>query len=272
MSILREIMEAKRRWVEALSREQTSRRLEETPLYREARRPFAPALSRAGADAVRFLCEIKRASPSAGPIRVEADAVEVAGAYRDAGAAAISLVTEERWFQGRPDDLPKVRSAGMPVLMKDFLVDPWQCAYARALGADAVLLIVAAAELAPLAELREAARARGLDVLVEIHDEAELDLALRLDPELIGINHRDLRTFEVDLERGARLASRLPLDRVRVAESGIRTRADVLRLEAAGFDALLVGEALMRASDPGGALRELRGEARATTERDRRPE
>lgn len=291
MSILHDILTAKRRRIDLLARERPAATWADDPLYHEPRRPFARALRResspepgtapgaagpaapgvAAVAAVRFLCEIKRASPSAGPICLEADAVEVASAYRRAGAAAISLVTEEEWFRGRPDDLPRVRAAGLPVLMKDFLVDPWQCAQARALGADAVLLIAAAAGFAPLAELRAAARMHGLDVLVEIHDESELEPALQLDGELYGINHRDLATFEVDMERGARLVRRLPAGRVKVAESGIRTRTDVERLEANGFDALLVGETLMRSPDPAGALRLLRGAGSAAPPADGRP-
>lgn len=215
----------------------------------------------AAVDPVRFLCEIKRASPSAGEIRPGADASRIAEAYRDAGASGISLVTEESFFGGRPEDLPGVREAGLPVLMKDFFVDPWQVGHARALGADAILLIVALDDRPLLEELRAAARELGLEVLVEVHEASELELAWRLAPELCGVNHRDLRTFEIDLALGERLLPDLPLAAVRLAESGIRTRADVVRLEAAGFDGLLVGEQLMRAADPGVALRELRGVA-----------
>jgi indole-3-glycerol phosphate synthase len=143
--------------------------------------------------------------------------------------------------------------------MKDFLVDPWQAAWGRSLGADAVLLIAAVRDRALLGELREAARDLGLEVLLEVHDEEELAEVARLDPELAGVNARDLRSFTVDLARAERILPLLPGARVRVAESGVRTRADVLRLESAGFDGLLVGETLMRAENPGSALRELRG-------------
>lgn len=261
MSILQQILRAKRARVAVLRREASVSVLADVPLFAEPRRSLAGALRRPGGQPVRFLCEIKRASPSAGEIRAEADAAGIATAYREAGASGISLVTEEEFFRGRPADLPAVRGAGLPVLMKDFLVDPWQVSQGRALGADAVLLLAAVADAPLLRELRAAAREHGLEVLVEIHDEAELDLAVGLEPEMLGVNHRDLRSFAVDLERGRRLLPRLPADRVRLAESGIRERADVMRLEAAGFDALLVGESLMRAPDPGAALRELRGEA-----------
>jgi indole-3-glycerol phosphate synthase len=236
--------------------------------FAEARRSLAAALRRSAAlDPVRFLCEIKRASPSAGEIRPGADAPRIAEIYREAGASGISLVTEEQFFRGRPEDLPAVRVAGLPVLMKDFLVDPWQVGQARSLGADAVLLIVAMSDRPLLEELRAAARDLELEVLVEVHDAAEIEVAWRLAPELCGVNHRNLNTFEVNLELGVRLLPSLPPATVHVAESGIRTRSDVVRLEAAGFDALLVGESLMRAEDPGAALRELRGTALGPTPR-----
>jgi len=260
VSILRAILEAKRARVAVLRKELPWGALEGEPLYQEPRRSLQAALRRAG-DPIRFLCEIKRASPSAGEILPNADAASIAEQYREAGARGISLVTEEAFFRGRPEDLPRVRAAGLPVLMKDFLVDPWQVGQARALGADAILLIAALRDRPLLAELRAAARAVGLEALAEIHEEAECDLALGLDAELYGVNHRDLNTFEVDLARGERLITRLPADRARLAESGIRARADVLRLESCGFDALLVGESLLRAPDPGAALRELRGES-----------
>ncbi len=210
---------------------------------------------------IRFLCEIKRASPSAGEIRPGADAVAIAQAYRDAGAAGISLVTEEDFFRGRPDDLPRVREIGLPVLMKDFLFDPRQAAVGRALGADAVLLIAALGDRALLEEIRAAARELDLEVLVEIHDAGELDLAVALDPEMVGVNNRDLASFAVDVARSENLFPLLPREKVRLAESGLRNRADILRLEQRGFDACLVGESLMRASDPGDALRALSGRA-----------
>jgi indole-3-glycerol phosphate synthase len=259
MSILHEIIVAKRDRVAELRTVTPWLALRAAAGFAEPRRSLAAALRRDGA--VRFLCEIKRASPSAGEIRPEADAPRIAEIYREAGASGISLVTEEQFFRGRPADLPGVRAAGLPVLMKDFLVDPWQVGQARSLGADAVLLIVAVNDRPLLEELRAVARELELEVLVEVHDAAELELAWRLAPELCGVNHRNLSTFEVDLGLGERLLPDLPPAAVHLAESGIRTRADVVRLEAAGFDALLVGESLMRAPDPGAALRELRGGA-----------
>jgi indole-3-glycerol phosphate synthase len=259
VSILREILALKRARVAALRRERSVAALEADPLFRAERRSMAAALRRPTGEPIRFLCEIKRASPSAGEIRPGADAPRIAESYRDAGASGLSLVTEEEFFRGRSEDLPAVRAAGLPVLMKDFLVDPWQVAFARSLGADAVLLLISVEDPPLLSELRAAAREYGLETLVEIHGASELDSAARLQPEMLGVNHRDLRTFEIDLDRGVALRPHLPSECVQLAESGIRTRPDVVRLESAGFDALLVGESLMRADDPGAALRLLRG-------------
>jgi indole-3-glycerol phosphate synthase len=261
MSILRDILAAKRDRVSVLRREAPWSALRAATGFAEPRRSLAAALRRpTAADPVRFLCEIKRASPSAGEIRPGADAEAIAATYRESGASGISLVTEEQFFRGRPDDLPVVRAAGLPVLMKDFMVDPWQVGQARSLGADAILLIVAVDDRPLLEELRAAARELSLEVLVEVHAEGELEVAWRLAPELCGVNHRDLSTFEVDLDLGPRLLPRFPDGAVRLAESGIRSREDVSRLQAAGFDGLLVGESLMRAADPGAALLVLRGE------------
>jgi len=259
VSILDDILSAKRSRVAELRRERPWSVLEGEPLFAESRRSLATSLRRAD-EPIRFLCEIKRASPSAGPIREEAEAVEVARAYAGAGASGISLVTEEAFFRGRPGDLPRVRPVGLPVLMKDFMIDPFQVTLARSLGADAILLIAAVRDRPLLQEIRAAARELGLEVLVEVHEEAELDLALGLETELVGVNNRDLRSFAVDLGVSEALFPLLPPASTRLAESGIRSREDVLRLERCGFDGLLVGESLMRAPDPGTALRELRGE------------
>ena len=259
MGILDRILDAKRERVAVLRGRRSWSSLEQDPLFHEKRRSLSGALRR-GEGPIRFLCEIKRASPSAGLIRGDADAEKIARAYAQAGASAISLLTEEEFFQGRPDELPVVRRLGLPVLMKDFLVDPYQVGLGRALGADAVLLIAAVRDRPLLEEVRAAARDLGLDALVEVHSAEELPLALSLEPELIGVNNRDLRSFSVDLAVSEELFPQLPSEWVRLAESGVRTRDDVLRLQACGFDALLVGESLMRAGDPGRALRELRGE------------
>src|SRR5450759_4835004 len=210
-----------------------------------------------------FLSEIKHRSPSAGlilpdaPSRIES----VARAYRRGGASALSVVVEQDFFGGDPSWLPRAKTAsGLPVLMKDFVVDEHQLDFAVALGADAVLLIVAALDEEALARLHAAARTRSLAVLVEAHDDAEIRRALAAGAEIVGVNARDLKTFAVDLPGMARLGALLPASVTRVAESGIRTRADVGALAAAGYGAFLVGETLLRASDPSHMLRELRGE------------
>ncbi len=259
MSVLRDILVAKRERVRVLARETSWALLEGEALYQEPRRSLRDSLRR-GDGPIRFLTEIKRASPSAGPIALEANALAVATRYQACGSGGISLVTEEQFFRGRPQDLPIVRAVGLPLLMKDFFVDTLQVAHARSLGADAILLIAAVDDPPLLRELRSAARDIGLEVLLEVHDESECELANELEPDLVGVNNRDLSTFVVDLATSESLLPRLPIDAVRLSESGIRGRADVVRLESAGFDALLVGEHLMRAGDPGRALLDLRGE------------
>jgi len=210
------------------------------------------------------IAEIKRRSPSRGEIRSDFDPVACALAYADAGAAAISVLTDERYFGGRLEYLEAVRRVvPLPLLRKDFIIDPYQLDEARAGGADAVLLIAAALTSAELCALRERAAGLGLDALVEVHDSGQLQAALAAGADLIGINNRDLRTFEVDLGVTERLAAAIPEGVVAVAESGIFSAGDVERLEAAGARAFLVGEALMREEDIGIALRRLRRSASA---------
>jgi indole-3-glycerol phosphate synthase/phosphoribosylanthranilate isomerase len=211
----------------------------------------------------RFLAEIKHRSPSAGLILPEAASrVEaVASAYRRGGASALSVVIEQDFFGGDPSWLPRAKAAsGLPVLMKDFVVDEIQLDFAAALGADAVLLVVAALDGAALARLHAAARSRSLAVLVEVHDEVEIERALDAGAQIVGVNSRDLKTFDVDLPHMARLGAVLPASVARVAESGIRSRGDIEALAAAGYGAFLVGEALLKAPDPTRMLRALRGE------------
>jgi indole-3-glycerol phosphate synthase len=218
----------------------------------------------AGTAAVRILAELKRASPVAGPLAHGFDPVARAPEYVAAGAAALSVLTDAH-FQGSLEDLATVRAAvGCPVLQKDFVVDEYQLWEARAHGADAVLLIVAILEPPALRDLHRAARDLGLGVLVEVHDEGELDAAGALGAELIGINNRDLKTFRTDLATTERLAPRVPAGVCLVSESGVATRADVERVVRAGAHAILVGEALSRSGDPAGKLRELLGEGRAS--------
>jgi indole-3-glycerol phosphate synthase len=225
---------------------------------REPARGLRRALLAAPAPAV--IAEIKRRSPSRGEIRADFDPVAIAKAYAEAGAAALSVLTDERFFGGSLATLELAgRATGLPVLRKDFLLDPYQVDEARVHGADAVLLIVAALNPTRLRELREAAGARGLDALVEVHDEAELEVALAAGADLVGVNHRDLRSFQMDLTLTERLAPRVPAGVLLVAESGIASAEDVSRLARAGARAFLVGESLMREPDPGLALCRLRG-------------
>jgi indole-3-glycerol phosphate synthase len=210
----------------------------------------------------RIVAEVKRRSPSRGEIRADFDPVACAQAYVRGGAAAISVLTDERFFGGHLSYLGKLRVAvELPLLRKDFLVDPYQVDEARVAGADAVLLIVAALAPSELAALHARAAELGLDALVEVHDEAELERALALGASLIGINNRDLATFEVDLAATERLAPRVPPGVVVVAESGIFTPEDVRRLARAGAGAFLVGESLMRREDMTEAVRALRSDS-----------
>ncbi len=212
---------------------------------------------------VSVIAEFKRASPSKGAIAAGADPEAVARAYLDGGAAAISVLTDERFFRGSLDDLRTVATLAhaaeppVAVLRKDFVLDPYQVAEARVAGADCVLLIVAALDDLALAELHAAAGSYGLQALVEVHDEQELERALAVGAMLVGINSRDLRSFQVDLATIERVAARVPPEVTLIGESGIRTRDDVARLERAGVHAILVGETLMRAANPATALREL---------------
>ena len=249
----------------AQTRIRVARQRQEVPLARlEARarsRPRARDLFGAlRSGTIACIAEFKRRSPSAGWIREQGDPAQIARAYEAAGAAALSVLTDGPFFGGALADLGAARSAvGLPALRKDFMVDPYQVPEARAAGADAILLIVAALEDRELAALLAEAERFRLDVLCEAHDGAEVDRAVALGARIIGINHRDLRTFQMDMTLAARLRDRIPADRLVVAESGIRTAGDVERMRNAGVNAILVGENLMRGQDPGAALRTLLG-------------
>ncbi|MDD8043758.1 MAG: indole-3-glycerol phosphate synthase TrpC [Verrucomicrobiota bacterium] len=223
-------------------------------------RGFARALRReSGSAPVHLISEVKRASPSAGRIRDDFDPARIAAAYARAGAHAISVLTDRRFFEGSLEFLPQIRAVvDLPVLRKDFMVDPYQIWEARAYGADAILLIVAALSKEALRELHGLALSLGMDALVEVHDGAELETALEvITPRVLGVNNRNLKTMQVRLETALELRSGIPDGVVAVAESGIHTHADVRRLETAGFDAMLVGESLMRQSDLEAAVRTL---------------
>jgi indole-3-glycerol phosphate synthase len=229
-----------------------------------APRGFAAALeARLAVGRPAVIAEIKRASPSKGVLRADFDPADIARRYARAGAACLSVLTDAAFFQGADEHLVAARAAcALPVLRKDFLIEEYQLYEARALGADGILLIAAALDEARLRALAALARELGLDVLVEVHDEAELERALALGTRLVGINNRDLRRFTVDLETTLALLPKIPPDRIVVTESGILTPADVERLRAHGVQAFLVGEAFMRANDPGAALTALFGETR----------
>ncbi len=213
-------------------------------------------------DQAAVIAEIKKASPSRGLLRADFRPAEIAVSYERAGAACLSVLTDVDFFQGADAYLQQARAVcTLPVLRKDFTIDPWQVVEARTLNADCILLIVAALDDARLAELAGLAGQLGMDVLVEVHDAAELNRALALDTPLIGINNRNLHSFETRLSTTLELLDRIPQDRIVVTESGIHTPSDVARLRAGGVQAFLVGEVFMQAPDPGAKLVELFGDA-----------
>jgi len=250
----------------ASTRDAIARRQAQVPInelitagrMRQDIRDFRAALSSPG---LSVIAEHKRSSPSAGPIRGEDVSLEeVVCAYERAGASALSILTEEGRFGGTLGDLARARAvSSLPILRKDFIVDQYQVYEALAGGADAILLIVAAMEVGPLADLHALAGQLGLATLVEVHSTAELEVAIGLEAQIIGVNNRDLSTLRVDIETTYELLPRIPPDVVKVAESGFRTRPELERLATAGTDAALIGEALMRSADIEAACRELTG-------------
>lgn len=259
--ILQRIVAVKREEVAAVKARRGVAALQAAAHEQPAPRGFEAALrSAVAAGRPAVIAEIKKASPSKGVLRERFVPAEIAASYARHGAACLSVLTDEPFFQGSPAYLAQARAAcALPALRKDFIVDEYQVHESRALGADCILLIVACLDDAQLAEFESCAHALGMDVLVEVHDEAELERALRLKTPLVGVNNRNLRTFEVSLDTTLSLRPRLPGGRLLVAESGILVKADVQRLRSAGVDAFLVGEAFMRAPDPGQALAALFG-------------
>jgi indole-3-glycerol phosphate synthase len=257
--ILEEIAAYKRVGVAALRRAESQDAVEARAAAASPPRGFLAALERAAAPGrLALIAEIKKASPSKGLIRADFDPPALARAYEAGGAACLSVLTDEPSFQGADAYLAAARDAvALPALRKDFLVDPWQVAQSRALGADAVLVILAISDDALAADLMAEAARLGMDVLVEAHDEAEVDRAVALGARLIGVNNRNLRSFVTDLAVTERLAERIPSGALLVTESGIATPADVTRLAAAGARAMLVGESLMRQADVAAATRAL---------------
>jgi len=254
------------------AREDARRRQEEVPLEtlrarlvgRDGARPFNEALVRPG---LSLIAEFKRRSPSAGDLHPDAGVAETVRVYERAGAAALSILTEERQFGGSLHDLRAAREAAdLPILRKDFIVDPYQLFESAANGADAVLLIVTALDDHELAELYAQARALDLDCLVEVHDEAELEHALMIDADVLGINNRSLDDFTVDIETTLRLLTDVPAGKTVVSESGYERREQLDELERIGVDAVLIGEALMRAEEPELLIRELTRDEEATRE------
>ncbi len=259
MNKLEEICAAKRAIVAARKQAIADDTLNRAMRMQTVPRGFEAALRARAASGYALIAEIKKASPSKGLIRADFRPAEHAAAYEAGGAACLSVLTDAPYFQGHEDYLVAARAAcALPVLRKDFMVDPWQCLEARAIGADAILIIVAALEDGAMAEIEAAATELGMDVLVEVHDEAELErAAATLRSRLIGVNNRDLKTFTTSLATTERLAPLMPEGTLIVGESGINSHADCQRLEAAGVRTFLVGESLMRADDVAAATRAL---------------
>ncbi|MDD3352474.1 indole-3-glycerol phosphate synthase TrpC [Zoogloea sp.] len=259
--ILNKILAVKREEVAAARSAVPDSAIREQAAAQAPARDFVGAIrSKIVAGKAAVIAEIKKASPSKGVIREDFQPAEIAASYETAGAACLSVLTDRQFFQGAPDYLQAARAAcGLPVLRKDFLVDPYQVHEARAMGADAILLIAAALTLPEMQEMETIAESLGLGVLVEVHDGAELEQALQLRTPLVGINNRNLRTFEVSLQTTLDLLVRIPADRIVVTESGILTTGDVTLMREHRVNAFLVGEAFMRVENPGSGLAALFG-------------
>lgn len=257
-SILHDILQTKSREVIAGKAIRSSAELTAQLRDCTATRGFEKHLRAKLATGPAIIAEIKKASPSAGVIREDFHPDQIAQSYEKAGAACLSVLTDRDYFQGSDEYLQLARNAcNLPVLRKDFMIDPWQILQSRVLGADCILLIAAALEASHMADLLAVSKAVGLDALIEVHNEAELDSALKLDHQLIGVNNRNLNTFETSLLTSERLKKLMPADHLLVTESGIRSVQDVQQMQAAGINAFLVGEVFMREPEPGEALRRM---------------
>lgn len=248
--VLAKIIDDKRTEVAALAASTSFAALDEQARAAGPVRGFAAALARDSKTGYGLIAELKKASPSKGLIRADFAPAALAAAYRQGGASCLSVLTDRNWFQGAPEYLQQARAAvSLPILRKDFMIDPLQIVESRALGADCVLLIMAALDDALAAELEACAVEYGMDVLIECHDHAELERATKLQSPLMGINNRNLKTMEISLEIGAAMLPKLPGDRIAIAESGLFTPADLATMAAAGARCFLIGESLMRADD-----------------------
>lgn len=257
--ILSKIVEVKRQEVAAALKRKSLEAMRADAQSRVLTRNFLAALqNKVQADEPAVIAEIKKASPSKGVLRADFVPADIAQSYAEHGAACLSVLTDEQFFQGSADFLKQARaSCHLPVLRKDFMVDPYQIYESRAMGADAILLIVACLDDGQMRELEAIAMGLDMAVLVEVHDEHELERALKLKTPLVGVNNRNLKTFEVSLDTTLRLKALMPAGRLLVCESGIHTREDVLRMRTGGVQAFLVGEAFMRAPDPGQTMADL---------------
>ena len=258
-TILKKILARKHEEIAERSAQVTIPQLIEQAKSASAPRGFAAAIAaKIAAGHSGVIAEIKKASPSKGVIREDFDPAAIAESYEKGGACCLSVLTDVDFFQGADEYLKMARSAStLPVIRKDFIIDEYQIYEARAMGADCILLIVSALSEQQLNQLHEVARSLGMDVLIEVHDEAELDIALKLDNPMVGINNRNLHSFEVSLENTYQLLSKIPADKIVITESGIHSPADVAAMRQYNVNAFLVGEAFMRSEDPGECLAEM---------------
>lgn len=248
--VLAKIIDGKREEVALLKAQTSLSTLESEAVAASPIRGFADALAHASAEGYGLIAELKKASPSKGLIRSDFDPATLARAYKDGGATCLSVLTDTPWFQGSAEFLVAARNAvSLPVLRKDFMIDPIQITESRALGADCILLIMAALDDVLAAELEACAFSHGMDVLIEVHDASELERACKLRSRLMGINNRNLKTMEISLDVGAAMLPHLPSDRIAIAESGLFTPADLAHMAASGARCFLIGESLMRADD-----------------------